>query len=63
VSGAVRLKTGGQIGKLDRGDFVELSIDGTAWRPWLNSVLAQMRARGLHAVSATVLVHAKPEER
>jgi UDP-glucose 4-epimerase len=64
VSGAVKLKAGGHLGNLDRGDLVEISIDdGTLWQPWLSSLLGQMRARGMHAVSAVELVRAKPDER
>jgi UDP-glucose 4-epimerase len=63
VSGAVKLKAGGHLGSLERGDLVEISIDGATWRPWLSSLLGQTRARGMHAVSAVDLVRAKPDER
>jgi UDP-glucose 4-epimerase len=64
VSGAVKLKAGGHLGNLERGDLVEISIGGgSSWRPWLGSLLAQMGARGMHAVSAVELVRAKPDER
>jgi UDP-glucose 4-epimerase len=64
VSGAVKLSAGGHLGKLERGDLVELSVaGGTSWQPWLRSVLDQMRAQGLRAVSATDLVRAEPDER
>jgi UDP-glucose 4-epimerase len=63
VSGAVKLKAGGHLGNLERGDLVEISIDGgSSWRPWLSSLLGQMRGRGMHAVSAVELVRAKPDE-
>jgi UDP-glucose 4-epimerase len=64
MSGSVKLKSGGHLGALDRGDLVELSIDNHSnWRPWLSALLGQMRARGMHSVSATSLVSSKPYER
>jgi UDP-glucose 4-epimerase len=64
LSGSVKLKYGGRLAHLDRGDFVELSVDSkTAWRPWLRSLCAQMHGQGLHAVSAAGLVRAMPDER
>ena len=64
VSGAVKLESGHQLGKLERGDFVEVTVgDGTSWRPWLRSVIEQMRGRGLRGVSAAGLVRAEPDER
>jgi UDP-glucose 4-epimerase len=63
VSGTVNLKPGARLGTLERGDLVELSVgSGTAWRPWLRTVVAQMRGRGLRAVSATQLVRSGPDE-
>jgi hypothetical protein len=63
VTGAVKLKAGGQLGKLERGDLVEISVDGSgAWRPWLSTVASQVRARGLRAAPATSLVRTKPDE-
>ncbi len=64
VSGAVKVSAGGQLGQLERGDLVELSVgSGTSWQPWLRGVLDQMRAQGLNAVSAAHLVSAEPNER
>jgi UDP-glucose 4-epimerase len=65
VSGAVKVDAGDKLGgDLDPGDLVEVSVgSGTSWRPWLRSVLAQMRRGGLHAVSACQLVRAKPADR
>jgi UDP-glucose 4-epimerase len=63
VTGAVKLKAGNQLGKLERGDLVEVSLDGNDWRPWLSSLCAQMRARGLRPTSATSLVGAGRDER
>jgi hypothetical protein len=64
VSGEVKLKAGGQLGSLDRGDLVEVSVgSGTSWQPWLGSVIEQMHARGLRAVSAADLVRSEPDER
>jgi UDP-glucose 4-epimerase len=63
VTGAVKLQAGGQLGKLERGDLVEISVDGSgAWRPWLSTVASQVRARGLRAAPATSLVRTKPDE-
>jgi hypothetical protein len=64
VSGAVKLRAGNTLGKLERGDLVEVTVGaGTSWRPWLRSVIDQLRARGLRAVSAAELVRAEPDER
>lgn len=64
VSGAVKLSVGGHLGTLERGDLVELSVgSGTSWQPWLTSVVEQMRAQGLRAVSAADLVRSEPDER
>jgi UDP-glucose 4-epimerase len=63
VTGAVKLAAGGRLGKLERGDLVEISVDGgSAWRPWLSAVVSQLRARGLRATPATSLVRTKPDE-
>ncbi|MEA2422262.1 MAG: UDP-glucose 4-epimerase, partial [Thermoleophilaceae bacterium] len=57
VSGQVKLASGAQLGELDRGDLVEVSVDsGTLWRPWLRSVVAQLRGRGLRGVSAAEFI-------
>src|SRR5439155_692069 len=62
VTGAVKLKAGGRLGKLERGDLVEISVDGSSdWQPWLSTLATQVRARGLHAMAATELVGAKPD--
>jgi UDP-glucose 4-epimerase len=65
VAGAVKLDIGGRLGNnVDRGDFVEVSVtSGKAWRPWIVRLLGEMRARGLHAVSADGLVRTRPEDR
>ena len=65
VSGAVKVKPGEQLGSdLDRGDLVEVSVgSGASWQPWLESLLKQMRVRGLHVVSAAQLVRTKPDDR
>jgi hypothetical protein len=64
VSGAVKLSAGHTLGKLERGDLVEITVgDGTSWQPWLRSLIEQMRGRGLRAVSAADLVRAEPDER
>jgi UDP-glucose 4-epimerase len=64
VSGAVKLSAGKPLGKLERGDLVEVTVgEGTSWRPWLRSLIDQMRGRGLRAVSAADLVRAEPDER
>ncbi|HEY0631794.1 MAG TPA: NAD-dependent epimerase/dehydratase family protein [Thermoleophilaceae bacterium] len=63
ITGSVKLKAGGLLGKLDRGDLVEISLDGSGdWRPWVSAVAAQLRARGLRATPATGLVRTKPDE-
>jgi hypothetical protein len=63
VSGAVKLKMGAQLGKLERGDLVEVSLDDRgAWRPWLATLTAEMRARGMRVVSAADLVRTGPDE-
>jgi UDP-glucose 4-epimerase len=64
VSGAVKLNAGNTLGKLERGDLVEVTIgEGGSWKPWLRSLVEQMRERGLRAVSAADLVRAEPDER
>jgi UDP-glucose 4-epimerase len=64
VSGAVKLSMGTELGKLERGDLVELSLDsGRDWRPWLAGLTAEMRARGLHVVSGAELVRSEPDAR
>jgi UDP-glucose 4-epimerase len=62
VSGAVKLRTGGELGRLHRGDLVEVSLSAS-WRPKLDSLLAEMNGRGLRVVSAARLVRAMPDER
>jgi hypothetical protein len=62
VSGAVKLKMGSQLGKLERGDLVEISLDsGRDWQPWLATLTTEMRARGMRVVSASKLVRAEPD--
>jgi UDP-glucose 4-epimerase len=64
VSGAVKLSAGNTLGKLERGDLVEVTVgEGTSWQPWLESLIEQMRGRGLRAESAADLVRAEPDER
>jgi UDP-glucose 4-epimerase len=64
VTGAVKLKAGSRLGRLERGDLVEISLDsGGAWRPWLSSLCAQMRAQGLRPTSAISLVRAGRDQR
>jgi hypothetical protein len=64
LSGALKLSYGGRLSNLDRGDFVELSVDSnTDWRRWLRSLCVQMHAQGLHAGPAAQLVRALPDER
>jgi UDP-glucose 4-epimerase len=64
VSGAVKLKMGSQLGQLKRGDLVEISVEGKQdWRPWLATLTAEMRARGLQVVPAARLVRAEPDAR
>ena len=63
VTGAVKLAYGGQLGAVERGDLLEISVDGGRdWRPWLSSLVLQMHARGLRATTATGLVRAAPDE-
>jgi hypothetical protein len=63
VSAAVNVNAGGHLGKLERGDLVELSVDsGPSWRPWLAAIVNQVRGRGLRAVSAASLVRSAPDE-
>jgi hypothetical protein len=63
VSGAVKLRAGDEPGSLDRGDLLEISLgSGGSWHPWLDSVVAGLRVRGLRATSAVDLVRAKPDE-
>jgi hypothetical protein len=53
---------GGELGKLARGDLVEITLDSSRdWRPWVATLAADMRARGLHAVSAAELVRTEPD--
>jgi UDP-glucose 4-epimerase len=64
VSGAVKLQMGGELGKLEHGELVEVSLEGSRdWRPWLDALTAEMRARGLHVVSAAELVRTEPDDR
>jgi hypothetical protein len=64
VSGAVKLQMGSDLGKLEHGELVEVSLDGSRdWRPWLDMLTAEMRARGLHVVSAAELVRTEPDDR
>ena len=60
----MKLSAGHALGDLERGDLVEIEVgEGTSWRPWLRSLIEQMRARGLRSVSAADLVRAEPDER
>jgi UDP-glucose 4-epimerase len=62
VSGAVKLTIGKRLGKLERGDLVEITLDSSRdWRPWLAALTAQLRARGLQVESAAKLVRAEPD--
>jgi UDP-glucose 4-epimerase len=45
-----------KLGNVHRGDLVEATVDAGSWRAELDSLCAQLRARGLHAVSAAALV-------
>jgi hypothetical protein len=55
---------GGELGKLEHGELVEVSLDGSPdWRPWLDTPTTEMRARGLHVVSAAELVRTEPDDR
>jgi NAD dependent epimerase/dehydratase family len=63
ITGAVKLKAGSRLGKLERGDLVEISVDGGGdWRSWVSSLVAQMRAQGLRPTSATGMVRAGPDQ-
>jgi hypothetical protein len=63
VSGAVKLKMGAALGKLKRGDLVEISLDSSRdWHPWVAALTTAMRARGMRVVSASKLVHAEPDK-
>jgi UDP-glucose 4-epimerase len=62
ITGAVKLGAGSRLGKLERGDLVEISVDGGSdWRPWVSSLVRQMRAQGLRPTSATSMVRAGPD--
>src|SRR4051794_34183153 len=64
VSGAVKVATGHTLGKLERGDLVEATVgEDPTWRPWLGSMIAQLRARGLRATSAADLIRDEPDQR
>ncbi|MEA2367546.1 MAG: hypothetical protein QOH38_264, partial [Thermoleophilaceae bacterium] len=49
----------GAIEDLDRGDIVELSVDGPEWRTRLHSLMRQLRQRQLRAVPADDLLRGK----
>jgi UDP-glucose 4-epimerase len=59
VKGSVRIVGTGPIEDLDRGDIVELAVDGPDWRARLRSLCRQLRARGLVAVPADDLLRGK----
>jgi hypothetical protein len=64
VAGAVHLTPGGTLGKVERGDLLEISVTpGTAWRPWLESIVTRLRAQGLNAVSASMLLQSGSADR
>jgi UDP-glucose 4-epimerase len=56
VKGHVRVVGTGPIEDLDRGDIVELAVDGPEWRDRLRSLFRQLRARHLAAVPADDLL-------
>jgi hypothetical protein len=56
VKGHVRVVGTGPINDLDRGDIVELAVDGADWRARLRSLCRQLRARSLVAVPADDLL-------
>jgi UDP-glucose 4-epimerase len=63
VTGAVKLTAGSRLGKLERGDLVEISVDGNGtWQPWLSTLVRQMRAQGIRPTPATRLVEAGPDQ-
>jgi hypothetical protein len=49
---------------VERGDLLEISVTpGTAWRPWLESIVTRLRAQGLNAVSASMLLQSGSADR
>jgi UDP-glucose 4-epimerase len=65
VSGGVKVAQYGHLGKnLERGDLIEVSLGGDAgWRPWIGSLVRQVRAHGYTAVSAATLLRSGPADR
>jgi UDP-glucose 4-epimerase len=64
VSGGVKLAPYGRLGRLQRGDLLEVAVpDDPGWRDWLGSVCGQIRARELSAVSAATLLRSGPADR
>jgi UDP-glucose 4-epimerase len=59
VKGRVRIVGVGPVKGLDRGDIVQMSIDGTDWRARLHSLVRQLRSRHLRAVPADDLLRRK----
>jgi UDP-glucose 4-epimerase len=61
VAGAAKIGPGSPMGSVDRGDLVEVAVPaGPGWREWIDAVCAQVRARGLSAVSAAQLLRSGP---
>jgi hypothetical protein len=58
VAGAVKVEGAATIGRLRRGDLIELVLDSGDGPAELDALCRQLRARGLHAVTATSLVRA-----
>ena len=64
VSGSVKVAPYSPLGKVQRGDLVEVSVpDGPGWRGWLHSLCRQVQGRGLTAVSAAALLRSGPADR
>jgi hypothetical protein len=58
VKGHVRVAGSGPIEDVDRGDIVELSVDGADWRARLRMLMRVLRERHLLAVPADDLLRA-----
>jgi hypothetical protein len=56
VRGQVQLAGTHALDRVDRGDIVELTVDGPAWRTRLRAVCTELRAQGLTAVPADELL-------
>ena len=64
VAGDVKVTGMAVLGKLERGDLVELSVGPKEdWRSEIDSLAAQLHARGLHAVTAASLVRSDRHRR